>query len=606
VASYSANVAEAIGLDYPTVVLADSPLAYWKLDETSGTVIADSSGNGRNLTVLSATNLTLGVASPLGSGGKGVRFNGLASGSTIGSSTALIPVTGDLTLECWCTYEKGGPGNFNGMVNLATTAANNGRIIQIDNIGNTNAGRPRFRIDPSTGGSYTPSPLPTVEANDNRLHHMVLTYVASSGLATLYMDSVSIGTRTVVGALDTAFYVALGWGPGTGNQIAWKGFLDEVAIYGSALTATQIKTHYTAGTQGGIAKVGVALNGFVADLANTGNLLPANVSTGIGWQHSGAGSGVLTTGQNDPNGRPYADSASYTAAVQEGYTPSSWPVSVPEGSQVTFGAWVKATSARQLNLSIEQYLDQGNYKTGSYPVINLTTAWQWFTTTIASTTYRKLRPWFYQLSQNYPGVDVQWYGAVLVQGDATKAAAVALFDDATTRALLTARGPADTAAATDAPARTYTAPRGAAESAPAADALTRGIAILRYLADTATATDTPTRIAALQFALAETAAALDTLARTYTAPRGAAESAPAADAYALARRYLRYPADATTVVDTLTALLHLAARIRFDITRARAELGFQAAAPELAFATGDPELAFAVGSVTDKEPTRWT
>ena len=40
-------------------ILARSPIAYWKLDETSGAVAADSSGNGRN-GAYSASGLTLG------------------------------------------------------------------------------------------------------------------------------------------------------------------------------------------------------------------------------------------------------------------------------------------------------------------------------------------------------------------------------------------------------------------------------------------------------------------------------------------------------------------------------------------------------------------
>src|SRR5690348_7032901 len=37
-------------MSYSAEVLADSPLAYWKLDETSGTSAADSSGNSRTAT----------------------------------------------------------------------------------------------------------------------------------------------------------------------------------------------------------------------------------------------------------------------------------------------------------------------------------------------------------------------------------------------------------------------------------------------------------------------------------------------------------------------------------------------------------------------------
>lgn len=39
---------------YDDAVLADSPWGYWKCDETSGTTLADSSGNGRGMTITGA------------------------------------------------------------------------------------------------------------------------------------------------------------------------------------------------------------------------------------------------------------------------------------------------------------------------------------------------------------------------------------------------------------------------------------------------------------------------------------------------------------------------------------------------------------------------
>ena len=55
----SARVASAA--TYPASVLSDSPLAYWRLGEASGTTAADSSGNSRNGTY--AGSPALGAAS---------------------------------------------------------------------------------------------------------------------------------------------------------------------------------------------------------------------------------------------------------------------------------------------------------------------------------------------------------------------------------------------------------------------------------------------------------------------------------------------------------------------------------------------------------------
>jgi hypothetical protein len=44
-------------MSYDSEVLADTPAGYWKLDETGGTIAADSSGNGRNGTYQGGVNL---------------------------------------------------------------------------------------------------------------------------------------------------------------------------------------------------------------------------------------------------------------------------------------------------------------------------------------------------------------------------------------------------------------------------------------------------------------------------------------------------------------------------------------------------------------------
>ena len=41
-----ATAAPALAGPYAAAVMADSPYAYWRFNETSGTVAADSSGNG--------------------------------------------------------------------------------------------------------------------------------------------------------------------------------------------------------------------------------------------------------------------------------------------------------------------------------------------------------------------------------------------------------------------------------------------------------------------------------------------------------------------------------------------------------------------------------
>jgi uncharacterized repeat protein (TIGR01451 family) len=93
-------------LGYAAQILADQPLGYWRLDETSGTVAADASGNGHDGTISAGVSL---AQSPLVGGGTSMRFPGSgpivrvanfgqlvqngAAGQTLDSGPTPIPPT---------------------------------------------------------------------------------------------------------------------------------------------------------------------------------------------------------------------------------------------------------------------------------------------------------------------------------------------------------------------------------------------------------------------------------------------------------------------------------------------------------------------------------
>ncbi|MGC9237973.1 MAG: hypothetical protein ACP5GF_13975, partial [Thiomonas sp.] len=93
--------------NYAAVVLADKPVAYWPLNETSGTTAYDLSGNGNDATY--TTGFALG--SPPIASGLSVCCNLTGTGSYISgpASPVNIPVGNDsYTLEIWAnsTYAE--------------------------------------------------------------------------------------------------------------------------------------------------------------------------------------------------------------------------------------------------------------------------------------------------------------------------------------------------------------------------------------------------------------------------------------------------------------------------------------------------------------------
>ncbi len=82
--------------------------------------------------------------------------------------------------------------------------------------------------------------------NDTNWHHVVVT--RSGTAANLYVDGANVagGTITPQTLASNALPLILGAEGGTGGFLA--GTIDEFAIYGGALTATQVLDHYRAGT----------------------------------------------------------------------------------------------------------------------------------------------------------------------------------------------------------------------------------------------------------------------------------------------------------------------------------------------------------------------
>ena len=77
----------------------------------------------------------------------------------------------------------------------------------------------------------------------NRLVHVA--FVFKAGATTAYFNGRSLGTQSVgLGAgLGRPFQIGAS---GPANQEAWPGRIDEVAIYGDALSSNAVAAHYAA------------------------------------------------------------------------------------------------------------------------------------------------------------------------------------------------------------------------------------------------------------------------------------------------------------------------------------------------------------------------
>jgi hypothetical protein len=222
---------------YDSVVLADAPVGYWKLAETSGTVANDSSGNAINGTYHGTFTL-LGANGPANLPG-GVLLSGTASYVSIPANT-LLNVGNNWSVEAWCFGYTISTG-----VCLVTEAYVGGSDPVSLALG--------FNFDSSSstssimGGFYTGSgwvrAVGPALANAH-LYHAVITY--DNTALYLYING------ALIASIATSAHVASNNGLYLGTQDSggssfFSGILSCCALYNTTLSASRIKAHYVAG-----------------------------------------------------------------------------------------------------------------------------------------------------------------------------------------------------------------------------------------------------------------------------------------------------------------------------------------------------------------------
>lgn len=214
---------------YASTVVADAPSHYYRLGETSGTVIADSSGHDRHATSHIAY---LGYPGALANDtDKAVYFYAAYEGwwshynayivGQSGSEAGLATGNTARTVEGWV---KTGSSNLP----LAAWGAGANEFA--------------VRVEQTSVGIYRGSVVTQLPAdrilNDNAWHHVVVTY--DSTTATLFVDGVERSSAALPTLTTEASPPSLGYY----FDNAAAGLLDEVAIYPTALSARQVYDHF--------------------------------------------------------------------------------------------------------------------------------------------------------------------------------------------------------------------------------------------------------------------------------------------------------------------------------------------------------------------------
>jgi hypothetical protein len=284
---------------YPAQVLADSPLAYFRLDEVSGTTAYDYVG-GNNATY---TNVLLGqpgysssedpaeVAAEFGDYPPNNDYAGdVPSYLNFGTNTG----NAEFSVEAWINqyYYTGG-----GDAIVALGYGGGGDQFVLDTGGAS--GTLRFLVSNAAGVVSTAGSSRTL-ANDGLWHHVVGVCDEAGGHLYLYLDGVLVGSATITpgsGLLASTIPLSIGARESANNNpvsydYQFFGEIDDVAIYNKPLTTAQVDSHYFAS---GVPPVITQLTPVTQN---------ANLGDDVSFTVSAIGANPLTYQWDDNNGNP--------------------------------------------------------------------------------------------------------------------------------------------------------------------------------------------------------------------------------------------------------------------------------------------------------------
>lgn len=230
---------------YDAEILADNPVAYWKLEDLSGTTMLDSSGFGRDGTIFTSSPgpPTLGVAGPietdaLSLGGSGA-YGYYASAS--GSETDLRD---DFTWEIW--------GKTDDLVQDYGLLDRNGSLaLNGSNLLAINSGSAWMRVSSASGLANTFDLGSPIAAN--AWVHLFGTRI--SNVIRLYVNGLLKDERTDFPSSSIVYadYNSGDWTIGAlrtslsgGGYDKFSRFVARAALYASALSAGRALAHYEA------------------------------------------------------------------------------------------------------------------------------------------------------------------------------------------------------------------------------------------------------------------------------------------------------------------------------------------------------------------------
>jgi hypothetical protein len=221
---------------YSAVVMSDAPLGYWRLDESTGTTAVDRSGNGWNGSYTGGPTLRRPgalAADP----STALGLDGADDGMTAPDRNDFLGLS-PFSIEAWVNPSTLGPsGDYN---TVLRKYGGSGYWVWL----NPDYGVGFERMSTGAIDQLRTGALPLTGS----WHHIVATFDGAT--MRIYVDGTERVSRASNQSItDTAATLQFGYYPSWVNG-SLAGSIDELAVYGTALSAARVSAHYAKGTTG--------------------------------------------------------------------------------------------------------------------------------------------------------------------------------------------------------------------------------------------------------------------------------------------------------------------------------------------------------------------
>ena len=221
-----------------------NPIASWNFNETSGSVAHDGVGSVNG-------TLNNGAMFDPGAGlnGSGALLVDPSTNGFVNMGNNFAFASGSYSIEAWVKTDAGDTSGMTAVSEHYTTH-HAGYFLAVNNVGDGAGGSSKAHF---YGGSSGPTGVSSATVNDGQWHQLVGVYDAGSGNGQIFVDGNLESSVALGPTITTSVPFLVGGISVLGNPTNYfRGLIDDVKVFDSALTAADVHAEYTNALAGAV------------------------------------------------------------------------------------------------------------------------------------------------------------------------------------------------------------------------------------------------------------------------------------------------------------------------------------------------------------------